>query len=125
MTRIKISFGILGILIGFSIFFSVWINKKCNYMLDEISNIYQLLENGETSLATQHAEMLDNKWSNFRKTATIMIKNNELTDIDCISAGIPNLIKNDNDESYARLMEFQHLLIMIKENEIPTITRVL
>lgn len=125
MTRIKISFGILSILIGLSIFFSVWINKKCNCMIDEISDIYQLLENGETSLATQHAEILDNMWNNFRKTATIMIKNNELTNIDCISAGIPYLIKNDNDESYARLIELQHMLTMIKENEVPTITRVL
>lgn len=94
-------------------------------MIDEISDIYQLLENGETSLATQHAEILDNMWNNFRKTATIMIKNNELTNIDCISAGIPYLIKNDNDESYARLIELQHMLTMIKENEVPTITRVL
>lgn len=125
MTRIKISSGILCILIGLSIFFAVWINKRCSYMLDEITAICQLLDSGETKQAAQRAENLDSEWDSFRKKATIMLKNNELTEIDCISSGIPYLIENDNDESYARLMEFQHMLTMIKGGEIPTLTRIL
>lgn len=125
MARIKISFGILGLLVGISIFFSVWINSKCNYMLDEITTICQLLDEGKTTIATERAELLDSEWNSFRKKATVMLKNNELTEIDCISSGIPYLIKNDNDESYTRLMELQHMLTMIKDGEVPTITRVL
>ncbi len=125
MTRIKISFGILCVLVGLSIFFSLWINNRCCYMLDEITAICQLLDDGETQQAVQRAESLDNEWNSFRKKATIMLKNNDLTEIDCISSGIPYLIENDNDESYARLMEFEHMLKMIKDGEVPTITRVL
>lgn len=125
MTRIKISFGILGILIGLSIFFSVWINYKCDDMLDEITNICQLLDSEETKMAIQYAEHLDNEWNNFRKKAIVMLKNDELTEIDCISSGIPYLIENDNDECYARLMEFKNMLIMIKEGEIPKLMKVL
>lgn len=125
MTRIKISIGILCVLVGLSIFFAVWINTRCSHMLDEITGICQLLDNGETEKAVQRAETLDNEWNSFRKKATVMLKNNELTEIDCISSGIPYLIENDNDESYARLMEFQHMLTMIKNGEVPALTRVL
>lgn len=125
MTRIKVSFGILGILVGLSIFFSVWINNRCGHMLDEITIIFQLLDSGETEQAVHRSENLDNEWNSFRKKATVMLKNNELTEVDCISSGIPYLIENDNDESYARLMELQHMLIMIKSGEVPTITRIL
>lgn len=125
MTRIKISSGILCVLVGLSIFFSVWINNRCSHMLSEITAICQLLDDGETEKAVRRAENLDSEWNCFRKKATVMLKNNELTEVDCISAGIPYLIENDNDESYARLMEFQHMLTMIKDGEVPTLTRVL
>lgn len=125
MTRIKISAGILCVLVGISIFFAVWINNRCSHMLDEITAICQLLDDGKNSQAMQRAEALDNEWNSFRKTATVMLKNNELTEVDCISSGIPYLIENDNDESYARLMEFQHMLTMIKDGEVPSVTRIL
>lgn len=125
MTRIKISSGILCVLVGLSVFFAVWINNRCSYMLDEITAICRLLDEGETEQAVKRAEDLDNTWNGFRKKATVMLKNNELTEIDCISSGIPYLIENDNDESYARLMEFQHMLTMLKDGEVPTLTRVL
>lgn len=125
MTRIKISAGILCVLVGISIFFAVWINNRCSHMLDEITAICQLLDDGKNSQAMQRAEELDNEWNSFRKTATVMLKNNELTEVDCISSGIPYLIENDNDESYARLMEFQHMLTMIKDGEVPSVTRIL
>ncbi|MDE6539632.1 MAG: DUF4363 family protein [Ruminococcus sp.] len=125
MTRIKISIGILSIMIGMSIFSAVWINSKCSHMLDEITVICSFLDEGKTSQAVERAESLDNEWNNFRKKATVLLKNNELTEIDCISSGIPFLIENDNDESYARLMELQHMLVMLKDGEVPAITRVL
>lgn len=125
MTRIKISAGILCVLVGISIFLAVWINNKCSYMLDEITVIFQLLESGQNTKAMQCAEDLDNDWNSFRKKATIMLNSESLTEVDCISSGIPYLIKNDSDESYARLTEFQHMLIMIKDGEIPTLTRIL
>lgn len=125
MTRIKISAGILCVLVGISIFFAVWINNRCSHMLDEITAICQLLDDGKNSQAMKRAEELDNEWNSFRKTATVMLKNNELTEVDCISSGIPYLIENDNDESYARLMEFQHMLTMIKDSEVPSVTRIL
>lgn len=125
MTRIKISIGILCIMIGMSIFSAVWINRKCSHMLDEITVIYDFLDEGNKLQAVKRAELLDNEWNDFRKKATVLLKNNELTEIDCISSGIPYLIENDNDESYSRLMELQHMLITLKGSEIPVITRIL
>lgn len=125
MTRIKISIGILCIMIGLSIFSAVWINRKCSRMLDEITVICSFLDEGKKLQAIQRAESLDNEWNNFRKKATLLLDNSELTEIDCISSGIPFLIENDNDESYSRLMELQHMLVMLKDGEVPAITRVL
>ena len=125
MTRIKISIGILCVMIGMSVFSAVWINRKCSHMLDEITAICSFLDEGKNSQAVQLAESLDNEWNDFRKKATMLVNNSGLTEIDCISSGIPFLIENDNDESYARLMELQHMLVVIKDGEIPVITRIL
>lgn len=94
-------------------------------MLDEISEIYELLDSGEINQALSSAKKLDGDWDSFRKKATVMLKNNELTEVDCISSGIPYLIENNSDETYSRLMEFQHMLEMLKGGEIPTLTRIL
>lgn len=125
MTRIKISIGILCIMIGMSIFSAVWVNRKCVHMLAETTNIRLLLDDGKTADAVRCAENLDSEWNDFRAKAVMLLKNDELTEIDCISSGIPYLIENDNDESYARLMELQHMLVMLKDGEIPALSRVL
>lgn len=125
MTRIKISIGILCIMIGLSIFSAVWINRKCSHMLDEITIICGFLDEGKNSQAVQCAESLNNEWIDFRKKATILIKKNELAEIDCISSGIPFLIENDSDESYALLMELKNMLAVIKNSGVPEISRIL
>ena len=125
MTRIKISICILCTMIATSIFSAVWINGKCSDMLVEIDTICQLLDNNNTSEAVSRAENFDNEWNVFRKKATVILKNDLLTEIDCISAGIPFLIENDNDESYTKLMELQHLIVTLKDGEIPAFPRIL
>ncbi|MBO5105048.1 MAG: DUF4363 family protein [Ruminococcus sp.] len=125
MTRIKISIGILCLLVGISIFFGIWINSRCSYMIGEIAEIYEFLDSGDTEKAVYSAKKLDDNWNGFRKKATIMIKNNELTEIDCISSGIPYLIENDSDEAHSRLTEMRHMLEMLKGGETPSLTRIL
>ena len=125
MTRIKISIGILCIMIGLSIFSAIWINRKCVHMLDETTNIRQLLDDGKTSEAVRCAENLDSEWNVFREKAIMLLRNDQLTEIDCICSGIPYFIENDSDESYAKLMELQHMFVMLKDGEIPSISRIL
>lgn len=125
MTRIKISVGILAVLIGLSAFFGIWINIKCNDMLGEISTVFEFLDNGDTEKAVSASENLDRHWNDFRKKASVMLKNNDLTEIDCISSGIPYLIENGSDEAHSRLVEFRHMLQMLKNGEIPTLIHIL
>lgn len=125
MTRIKISIGILSFLVGLSIFFGIWVNMKCDSILDEISIVFQLLDDGETEKAISASKILDKHWGDFRKKATVILKNNELAEIDCISAGIPYLIQNDSDEAHSRLTELRYMVEMLKSNETPTLTRVM
>ncbi|MDE6424784.1 MAG: DUF4363 family protein [Ruminococcus sp.] len=125
MTRIKISICILCVMIGISIFSAIWINKKCVHMLDETTNILQLLDDGKTSEAVRCSENLDSEWNVFRKKSVMLLRNDQLTEIDCICSGISYLIEKDSDESYSRLMELQHMLVMLKDGEIPSISRIL
>lgn len=125
MTRIRISICILCVMIGISIFSAIWINKKCSHMIQEITVICQLLDNGNSAEALNRAEIFDTDWNNFRNKATVILKNDLLTEIDCISAGIPYLIRNDNDESYTQLMELQHIIFTLKNGEIPAFPRIL
>lgn len=125
MTRIKISICLLCVMVGISIFSAVWISRKCSHMLDETTNIRQLLDDGKISEAVRCAENLDSEWNVFRKKAVMLLRNDQLTEIDCISSGIPYLIENDNDESYVKLMELQHMLVTLKDSEIPNFSRIL
>ena len=94
-------------------------------MIQEITVICQLLDNGNSAEALNRAEIFDTDWNNFRNKATVILKNDLLTEIDCISAGIPYLIRNDNDESYTQLMELQHIIFTLKNGEIPAFPRIL
>ncbi|MDE6034521.1 MAG: DUF4363 family protein [Ruminococcus sp.] len=124
ITRIKISICILCVMIATSIFSAVWVNSKCTDMIQEINVICRLLDNGNSDEALNRAEIFDTNWHDFRNKATIILKNDLLTDIDCISAGIPYLIRNGDGESYNQLIQLQHVISTLRNSEIPSFPRV-
>lgn len=125
MTRIKISAGILCTLIIVSILSGFWISSRCERMLNIIGEINLNIDEGDTEKAAAAAEHLSEYWNSFRKTASVLVKNDKLSEIDRINARILYLLENDSDELESEITELQSMIILLKTGETPVLTSVL
>lgn len=118
-TRVRLSAAILLILIAFSVFTSVWVNRRCDEMLGEINKLSIMAENGESEALTGSAQELGEKWESFRYWASVLLKYDKLVEADRISARIIQLAESDGEELKAELSELRELLEMLKSGETP------
>ena len=117
MTRTKLSAAILLTLIIMSIFSCTWVSSRCDSLLRRTDRIISLADSGDTAAASEECGALACEWEDFRHTASVLMLNSRLTDIDRLcsrleAADVPSL-----DE----LSEMRHLLIILKNSEIPTL----
>ena len=119
MTRVRISAGILVLLIGISVFSGIWVNRRCDDMLGEIDKIYELEEKGDIIGAADMSKELDANWESFRETASVMLRYDKLVEIDRLCSRIEHLTENEEDEMAAELSELRHMLEMLKSGETP------
>ena len=119
MTRVKISAAILLLLIGASIFTSVWVNRRCDAMLSEINRIYEFEESGDTSAAAEKARKLNSVWERFRERASVLLKYDKLVEIDRLCSRIVHLAGSEKGEMTAELAELRDMLEMLKSGETP------
>ena len=124
MTRVRISVGVLLLLIIISIFSSVWINRRCDSMLSEVELIHELAENGDAEAVTGKARELNDEWERFREGASVLLKYDRLIEIDRLCSRIVHLAENEEDEMAAELAELRDMLEMLKSGETPLITSV-
>lgn len=125
MTRVKISIGILLVLLFSSIFSCFWINKQCGELLDGVRSIEELAENEDYRTAESLAGELDNKWEKFSSKAAVLIKYDRLTEIGRLFAKTEHLAANESPELLAELHELEHLLALMCRSETPFLTSVL
>lgn len=125
MTRIKISAGILCTLIIMSIISGLWISRKCEHMLNIIGEICFHVNEDDTDKAAAAAKKLSEYWNKFRKTASVLVKNDKLSEIDRINSRILHLLENDSDELESELTELRSMIILMKTGETPAFTSVL
>ena len=119
MTRVRISAGILVLLIGISVFSGIWVNRRCDDMLGEIDKIYELEEKGDIIRAADMSKELDANWESFREKASVLLKYDKLVEIDRLCSRIEHLTENEEDEMAAELSELRHMLEMLKSGETP------
>ena len=124
MKRVKISTGILFLLIAISVVIELWISHRCKAMLDDITYVSDNYNTGYKESAVKLAEELEDDWEGFRDFAVIIMKNDKLSEIDRINSRIVYLIKNDSNETNAELMELKNMIESLKKNELPFITTV-
>ncbi len=124
MTRIKISAGIILLLILTSIFSGVWINNQCKSIISLSEQTGEIFSDGDKEKAMQIIEQIETKWENFRKTASMLIQNNKLSEIDRICARIKYLAQNDSEELLSELSELKNMLDLLRNGEIPKITSI-
>ena len=119
MTRVKISFVILAVLLGMSIFSGVLINRKCSGFISRTEEIWELYDSGDHGAAFKKARALEKAWEDFRKYSSVMINNEKLTEIDRISARVIYLAEGDSEELHSELMELRHMIESMKKGETP------
>lgn len=119
MTRVKISFVILAVILGTSIFFSVIINRRCSDFIDRTGEIWELYDSGDHESACKAAQEFEDEWEKFRRYSSVMIANEKLAEIDRVSARIIYLAEGDSDELHSELMELHHMVESLKKAETP------
>ena len=118
MTRVKISFVILAVMLGTSIFFSVIINSKCGDFMDRTGEIWEFYDSGDHESACKAAQEFEDEWEKFRRYSSVMIDNEKLTDIDRISSRVIYLAEGDSEELHSELMELRHMVESLKKSEM-------
>ncbi len=124
MKRVRMSIGILCILIIISTLTELWITRRCRALVDEISAVSECYDSGESGAAEVAAEKLGRKWDDFRKTAAFLVKNDRLSEIDRINSRIIYLIKSNNDELHSDLSELRHMIENLEKSETPLLVSV-
>ncbi|HPY84452.1 MAG TPA: DUF4363 family protein [Ruminococcus flavefaciens] len=123
MTRVKISTLILAALIGMSIFASVWVNKKCSRLIDCMDRIEQEIQ--EDKDTTVSARELEKEWTDFRKTASVMIRNDKLTEPERVAGRITLLAQQSSQDLPSAVEELRHMTRQLMHGETPKLTSVL
>ena len=119
MTRVKISAAILLVLIIISIVSGIWVNKCCNEMIVKTSQIAQQSMNGDTAAAQNAAVMLENDWNNFNNIASVLLRNEKLTEAERIVSRIRLMTEFDEKEIIPQTSELIRLLDTLRKGEIP------
>ncbi|MBQ8297832.1 MAG: DUF4363 family protein [Ruminococcus sp.] len=125
MTRVKISAGILSLLIILSIFFGIRINRRCDELLQLTDDIRISIEKNDSSSALAAAEKLEQRWEAFRKTASIMVKSDKMTEISRINSRIIPMLENGSEEISADLDELSEMIRLLQNSETPLLTNIL
>lgn len=124
MTRLKISIFVILVLVGMSVFQSMWISKSCISLMNQTSQAEDLFRNGNTAKSEEITAELQKKWESFRVSASVFVRNNKLTELDRLVARVHHLAENESEELPSELTELYHLLELLKNSEIPRVTSI-
>ena len=125
MTRVKISTAILAVLLVSGIFSWIWVNRNC---MDFVNSIYAIEENfgaGDTDGATKKAENLERDWSNFRKTASMFLRNDKLLEIERLCASLSYLASSGSEDLPVYTEELRHMITLLRDGETPYLRSIL
>lgn len=119
MTRVKISAAILGLLLLASVVSGVWVNVRCGRLISAADRVAELSERGADGEAVAEAKALEQDWENFRKTASVLIRSDRLSEVDRICTRISYYAENGRDELVPELIELHHILEQLRDGETP------
>lgn len=124
MTRIKLSVGILAVLIAASIFSGVWVCRCCRMFQEKTIAVEQAWLSGDTDEAFRLACELEEDWESFRKGAGVLLRNRELSEIDRIASRVRYRTESGG-ELRPELAELRHMLEQLRSSVIPRLETVL
>lgn len=124
MTRLKISIFIIAALIGTSIYQGIWVDRGCLSLMEQTAQAEDFFRSGDIGNSVDITAELQEKWEDFRKGASVFVRNNKLTELDRLFARVHHLAENESEELPSELTELYHLLELLKNSEIPRWTSV-
>jgi uncharacterized protein YoxC len=120
MTRLKISLVVLALIVSFTIFCLINVNIKCNKMIDYIQEIKTLCLEDNTEELNEKTEMLYEYWKSNSKRMNLIVKTENLDEIDTTISRMCSMIDNDIDERFSEIEAMIAILNQLKFNETPT-----
>ncbi len=125
MIRIKISFGIIVmiIILGISGFFVL--KYKTNDVIDIIDETLELAKEEDSKDALKSVEKLMDKWEDFHTYASVFINNDKISTAQNSISRLKSLIESKSDEIEAELESAKSALKWIIESEVPRLTNIL
>lgn len=118
MIRLKISIGILAILIIFCTVSEIFINKSCDSMVEKISELESMADSENlTEELEKSVDKLEKKWDSFKSKAIFLARGDKLTDASFTLSRILPLIEEKSDELKAELSQLKSEINHIKESE--------
>lgn len=124
MTRVKISVGILLALIIASIVSGLWVNDRCGQLIEAADKVAELYEGGKQTEAVATAKELEQDWESFRKTASVLVRSDRLSEVDRICTRISHYTESGSDELLPELIELHHIIELLRDGETPHLTTV-
>lgn len=125
MIRIKISFGIILMIIALGISGFFVLKHKTNDVIAIIDETRAFSENENFDEALKTVDKLIKKWDKFHNYASIFINNDKISVAQNSISRLKSLIKNKSDEIDAELDTAKSALKWIIESEIPKLTNIL
>lgn len=125
MKRIRISAGILALMIALSVFFNYRVTKQCEKLINLVELTEESVNSDDNLKALQYAEEFTEKWKRFRNEGAVMVRGDKISDVESCYIKIIPLLETENDELFAQLAELKNILIRIKTSELPTIYNIL
>lgn len=125
MTRVKISVGILLLMLGVSIFSGIWVNKRCGELISGVKQLEGIADSGDYESAAKLAEELDDQWEDFSVKASSFIKYDLLTEIGRDFAKISYLAESESQDLVTELRELRHLLALLSKSETDVLSNIL
>ena len=125
MKRVRISIGILLLMIGISVFFNYRISVNCDKLIEIVETVEDDIKNNNKSGALENAYQFEKAFADFHTESLIMIRGDKLSEVENCYVRIVPLIEADNDELLPELVELKNILIHLKKSEMPILSNIL
>ncbi len=125
MGRVKLCFGIIIAIIILSTAGIFVIDYKTDGVIKLIERTKAYSDAGDTEKALESVDSLEKVWEKYHKIASIVVRNDKISDVQNAISRLRPLIEKENDELNAEYECAKQALEWIVESEMPLWTNIL
>ena len=125
MVRIKISIGIIAVIIILGVAGIFVLDHKTDRVIDMLEETKKYSDAGDTQMAIEAVGKLEQEWERYHTFASIFVRNDKITSVQTSMSRLRPLIEKDNDELNAEYENVKSGLEWIIESEIPKFSNIM